>query len=85
MSIKVRLKDIRLNQLDNECLRLVNRFTLAARSHDGTVLRVQEKDILMQISAYARATKDPTIRDIYSQLKQEILRCMYADMRKKGG
>lgn len=84
MSIKVRLKDIQLNQLDHECLRLVSRFAMAARSHDGTVLRVQDKDILVNISAYARAVNNPAISDCYAKLKDELLRCVYTDMVKKG-
>lgn len=84
MSIKVRLKDIQLSQLDNECLRLVSRFAMAARSHNGTVLRVQDKDILVQISAYTRATKDPAISALYTQLKDELLRCVFTEMVRKG-
>ncbi len=82
MSVKLRLIDVQLGQLNNQCLMLVVRFVRALKAHNGTALRVQEPDILMQISKHSRNTKDSELRKMYKELKAEILICVQEGMNK---
>ena len=80
MSIKINLKDIQLAQLNPECVLLINRFIRALKAHDGTVLKIQEKDILMQISEQARRTENSDLVAMYKELKEKILVCVHAEL-----
>ncbi len=83
MSIKINLKDIQLSQLNPECVLLINRFIRALKAHDGTVLKIQEKDILMQISEQARRTDNDELAVMYKELKEKILVCVHAELAGK--
>ena len=80
--MKIRLKDLELGQLNQGCLRLVFKFVQVLRAETGVSLRMQDKDILNQISIHCRETDSPELRSIYDELKEEILKSMYQKMTK---
>ena len=82
MSVKIRLKDLDLGQLNNECLLKVSRFVRELRAETGIKLRMQDKDILKQISNHCREIDNPHLQEIYAELKQEILKSVYSKMSK---
>lgn len=70
--VKVQLKDIKLSQLNTECLRLVASYLRVLRQHNGTVLRMQDADILLKISDYSHRTRNQELKNLYVRLKQEM-------------
>ena len=83
MSIKIRLKDLQLSQLNNECLTLVGRFARELKAHKGLGLSVQDKDILVQISQHSKRTSNRKLKAIYKQLKSEIINSVYESMSRE--
>jgi len=80
MSIKIRLKDVKVSQLNNECLLLIGRFVRELKVYRGVSLSVQDKDILMNISDYSRRTRNFELKGIYNELKSEIINSVYNSM-----
>jgi len=80
MSIKIRLKDVKVSQLNNECLLLIGRFVRELKVYRGVSLSVQDKDILMNISDYSRQTRNLELKGIYNELKSEIINSVYNSM-----
>lgn len=83
MSIKIRLKDLQVSQLNNECLLLVGRFVRELKAYKDVSLSVQDRDILMQISNQARRTRNTELKAIYKELKSEIIKSVYDSMTKE--
>jgi len=52
------LREIQLAQLNNECLKLVVKFVRVLKAHKGVSLRMQDADILLQISARSHRTRN---------------------------
>ncbi len=70
--VKVQLKDIKLSQLNTECLRLVASYIRALRQYNGTVLRMQDADVLLKISDYSHRTRNQELKNLYARLKLEM-------------
>jgi len=56
------LREIQLAQLNNECLKLVVKFVRVLKAHNGVSLRMQDADILLQISARSHRTRSHICR-----------------------
>lgn len=84
MSTKIRLKYLQLSQLNNECLTLVGRSAVRAlKAHNGFGFRVQDKDILVQISQQSKRTSNRKLRVIYKQLESEITKSVYESISRE--
>ena len=70
--VKVQLKDIKLSELNTECLRLVSSYLRVLRQHNGTILRMQDDDILLKISDYSHRTRNQELKRLYIRLKDEM-------------
>jgi len=70
--MKIRLRDIQLNQLNNKSLTLVAKYARLLRSVDGTQLKLHDKDILVRISESARKTENEELIDLYKDLKEQV-------------
>lgn len=81
--ITIRLKDIELTQLNNESLRLVGTYVRLVKSKKAKTMKMQDKDILVQISNYTRQENDAELNELYGNLKQGILESIHQSLIKK--
>lgn len=81
--IKVHLKDIEPCHLNSDTLRLVAVYVRLLKQKFGISLKMQDKDILMQISDCTRKLKDSELNDKYKELKKMILVSVHESMTKK--
>jgi ribosomal silencing factor RsfS len=79
----IQLRDVQLSQLNTECLRLVAKFVRQLKAHKGVSLRMQDSDILVQISTQAHRTKNKQLKALYVDLKQEILKSLHHSMEPR--
>jgi len=75
-SLKIKLEDIRLNQLNYKSLTLVSKFSHMLKVKEGKELKLQDKDILVQISDVARTSEHLVITELYKQIKNEVRICL---------
>jgi hypothetical protein len=75
--VTIRLRDIELTQLNNESLRLLAAYVRLVRSKKGMAFKMQDKDILVQVSNYTRKSKDPELKELYTRLKLEVLESVH--------
>ena len=74
--LKVKLKDVRLNQLNYKSLTLVSKFVHVLKVKEGKALKAQDEDILVQISNAARNSEHLVITELYKRLKSEVRICL---------
>ncbi len=74
--VTIQLKDIQLAQLNNDCLKQVVKFLRALKAHNGVSLRMQDADILLQISDQSHRTRNKELKGLYADLKSKILESM---------
>lgn len=70
--MKIRLRDIQLNQLNNLSLTLVAKYARMLRSVEGKQLKLHDKDILVKISDSARQTDNEELINLYKELKEQV-------------
>ena len=70
---KIQLRSIKLESLNAECLMAVNLCVRYIKKHHLKQLRMQDKDVLMQISQTVRKVDDPELSKIYKELKAKLL------------
>jgi len=80
--LKIRLKDIHPSQLNNDCLRLVMKFSRTLKAKQGVMLKIQDKDILIKISDYAKSSGDDELKVIYQELKEHVKKSVYNSIKK---
>jgi len=80
--LTIQLKDVQLSQLNNECLKLVLKFVRTLKAHNGKTLRMQDANILLQISDQSHRTKNQELKELYAELKREILKSVHQSMEK---
>jgi len=68
------LRDIQLSQLNNECLKLVAKFVRVLKTYNGVTLRTQDENILLEISKQSHRTKNFELKELYAELKEDILK-----------
>lgn len=82
--VTIRLRDIELTDLNNESLRLVAVYARKLKSKNGKSLKLQDKDILVQISNLTRKIKDPELSALYVKIKEQVLKSVHQSIIKKG-
>lgn len=70
---KIQLKDIKLEQLNADCLLAVNRCVRYIKQNHGHSLKLQEKDVLMKLSRLVRKIDDEELDVIYKDLKKKMV------------
>ena len=73
---KIQLKSIKLEALNSECLLAANRCVRYIKQRHTKVLRLQDKDVLMEISRTVRDADDPELSEIYNDMKSKMLSCV---------
>jgi hypothetical protein len=81
--VTILLRDIQLSQLNPECLKLVAKFVRQLKAHKGLSLRMQDADILLQISTQSHRTKNAELKALYVELKQEIQKSLHHSMLQR--
>lgn len=69
---KINIADVQIEWLNTRCLINISKFARALHRHNGTILNLQEKNILSQIVEQAHKTDDPLLLSIYADLKMEL-------------
>jgi len=72
MKSKIDIADIQLTQLNSACLVWISKFARALKDHDGTIIRMQDSNVIGQIVEHAHKTNDADLRHLYRSLKHEI-------------
>jgi len=78
--VTIQLRDIQLSQLNTQCLLLVAKFVRRLKARKGVYLRMQDDDILLQISERANRTRDTELKALYADLKKEILNSVHQSL-----
>ncbi len=65
-------KQLNSDQLSPKGLSLVSEFALVLYRLNGTIINVDSKDVLAQVIANARVTKDERLHKVYLELKREM-------------
>lgn len=79
--MKVRLRDIRLNQLNNRSLTLVAKFARMLRAKKGKKLKLNDENILLKISENVRQTDDHDLNKLYQEIKAEVKIGVFASLK----
>ena len=79
--MKIRLRDIKLSQLNNKSLTLVSKYARLLKAKEGVHLKLQEPDILIKISDSARATDDDNLINLYKEIKKEVRVGVYESLK----
>jgi len=79
--MKIRLRDIQLNQLNNNSLKLVAQYARLMRVDTGVRLKLHDRDILMKISDHARNTENDELIALYQELKKEVRVGVFESMK----
>lgn len=80
--MKVQLRDVQLGQLNTESLLLVSRFSRVLKQHNGKHLSMQGPNLLNTLAVHARKTRNEELKEIYAELKAEILCSVYDSIQK---
>lgn len=72
MKTKIDMADIQLTQLNSACLVWVSKFTRALQAHNGTVIHMQDKNVIGQIIQQTHKANNPDLDYLYRSLKNEI-------------
>ena len=70
--MKISLRDVELSQLNNTSLTLVAKYARLLKASEGVELKLQDKDILVNISKSARSTENEELITLYRHLKKEV-------------
>lgn len=70
--MKMHIRDVELSQLNNASLTLVAKYVRLLKVKEGIQLKLQDRDILVNISKSARSTDDDDLIGLYQELKQEV-------------
>lgn len=76
ISSKIQMSSIKLESLNAECLMAANRCVRYIKQQHAKVLRLQDKGVLMEISRTVRDANDPTLDEIYQDMKDKMVLCV---------
>lgn len=78
----IQLKDIEVSQLNNACLTLIAKFVRVLKVTEGVSLRMQDTKVLLQISDYAYRSDNGELKEIYAELKSEMVKSIHHSMER---
>lgn len=70
--MKISLLDIEVQDLNNISIMLISKFARALHEHDGSVLKLSDPNVLLQIAKFANTVDSPQLRILYQRLKLEL-------------
>ena len=81
--MKIRLRDVQIKQLNSKSLTLVAKYVRMLKAKEGEVLKLSDKNILVEISKSARATEDDALKALYQDLKSEIRIAVFKSIKSQ--
>jgi len=72
MTLKVRLSDIKIAELNTDTVLLITKFLRKARSHDGFDLHMQQPNMLKELIQFAQNCEDPDLIVLCMKIKKSI-------------
>ena len=73
MFTNTKTNDIEFGQLNAKCLIQISKFARALYRLNGTILRLQDTNIIDQITYHCEHNNDTELQGIYAQLRLEII------------
>lgn len=70
--IKVNLADIKIQDVGTDCVLLVTKFSRLLKLKHGVILKVQDKQVLSKVAAYANSSNSAQLKIIYDRIQGEI-------------
>jgi len=77
--MKIKLSEVKLTQLNNNCIMLISKFSRVLKASDGTVLRLNAPRIVFDVFVIAAKTSNPELKQLASRLKREIKNHLLGD------
>lgn len=77
--MKIKLSEIKLTQLNNNCIMLISKFSRVLKGHDGTVLRLNDEGVVRDVFAIAAQTSNPELKQLVARLTREIKNHLLGD------
>ncbi len=81
--MKIKLRNVKLSQLNNNCISLILKFIRVLRSHNGKSLRLTDSNILMTVFQEASNTDNPELIRLAKHLRQQIRVSFRGDFEEK--
>jgi len=79
--MKIRLRDVQLNQLNNKSLQLAAQYTRLLKATSGVKLKLHDRDLLVKISESARSTDNDDLITLYRELKEQVRLGVFESMK----
>jgi hypothetical protein len=70
--MKVRLKDIAVDDLDRQSAILLRSFIQTARTQEGTKIEVDDANIVHKVFNMGNTTKNPSLRTVFLTLRRNV-------------
>lgn len=83
MKVDVKVQEVKLGQLNTECVMLTSKFARVLKDHNGKQLKMQHPSVLSTIERYAIGTRNEELKEIFSELKAGIIVSMYKSQMHK--
>lgn len=77
--MKVKLSEIKLTQLNNNCIALISKFSRVLKAHNGSVLRLNDPNVVSDVFAIQASDLNPQLKQLRSRLKKEIKNHLLGD------
>ena len=74
MIIRLPIKTVNIEQLNEECLNIIAQFSKQLRQHNGTVIDTQDECIVKQITLHAKISQCDELLALYDAFKDALMR-----------
>jgi len=81
--MKIRLSQIEITKLNNNCISLVLKFSRVLHAHNGDVLKVSEPQVVKRLFSIAATTDNVILQRLALRLKKEIKMCLLGDFAEE--
>ncbi len=68
----ISLHDIKVRDLNNVCIMIISKFARMLHAHDGTVIRLSDPNILLEVAKQASSTDNAQLKILFQRLRLEI-------------
>lgn len=74
MIIKLPIVTVNIEQLNDECLNIIAKFSKQLRQHNGTILDTTDKCIVKQIMLHTKISQCSELQSLYEEFKNALMR-----------
>ena len=83
--MKVKIKDVKVGDLNNVCIMLISKFARVLKEHNGTIIQLRDKNVMQQVVFYAEQASNPQLEVLYLRLKLEVKDYLNKPSIRNGG